>query len=534
MRILSIFLTLMVLIAGVLSCAEPIAEDPIQYNLTVSSIGGGSVTTPGEGTYTYEAGTVVELAAVPDECCEFVEWTGDTVANPDSASTSITMDAAKSVTAHFAQRQYNLTISSTGGGSVIAPGEGSFTYDPGTVVHLLAVPSVGHRFLEWSGDIDAIGDLTSAETTMVMHENYSVKANFRALYASSDPLIEGLWHTRIQAIDEQGRVYFTATDPLSNRCSISMFTPATGEAIRLIEHQDADIPSLLLDGQENVYYVLLHDLDPSMAQIRRLAPGEAESQILFSVDELNEWLAALAVDSSGNVYFVLQSGARLQFLPGSKLCRIPTDTTTMETVMLFEDSLTVSNISIADHEKVLYFTSADQNVARIYRLDLESEVLDTMLERTTEDFGAIVYLTTRADGELYYLYRQRTAHTDPVQFGYLELGRYTLEALETDRAPELLVADELDQAVWAYVSMAHHFFAVGDTGDVFFCAILYEQGLVREAPIAIFWFDPLTGSYVALVESTTEEVYGYTFGLDREGNVYYASASPGTICRIDR
>ena len=75
------------------------------YQLTISSTGGGSVTVPGEGTRSYDAGTVVELVATPDEGYQFRGWTGDTaqIASPSSASTSITMNGNYSVTATFGE-----------------------------------------------------------------------------------------------------------------------------------------------------------------------------------------------------------------------------------------------------------------------------------------------------------------------------------------------------------------------------------------------------------------------------------------------
>jgi len=73
------------------------------YQLTISSTVGGSVTVPGEGARSYNAGTVVELVATPDEGYEFRRWTGDTqqIADPDSASTTITMNGDYSIVASF-------------------------------------------------------------------------------------------------------------------------------------------------------------------------------------------------------------------------------------------------------------------------------------------------------------------------------------------------------------------------------------------------------------------------------------------------
>ena len=102
-RILFISLAIMLALSvGLIGCA---GEEMAKYNLAISSTEGGSVTTPGEGTHTYEAGMVVDLVAEPDEAYHFVNWTGDvsTVANVNSASTTITMNDDYSITANFAR-----------------------------------------------------------------------------------------------------------------------------------------------------------------------------------------------------------------------------------------------------------------------------------------------------------------------------------------------------------------------------------------------------------------------------------------------
>jgi hypothetical protein len=149
------------------------------YDLTISSTEGGSVTTPGEGTFTYDAGSVVDLVATPSDGYRFVEWTGDvgTIADVEAAATNITMSGNYSITTSSVA-VYDLTISSTEGGSVTTPGEGAFTYDAGSVVDLVATPSDGYRFVEWTGDVGNIADVEAAATNITMSGNYSVTANF--------------------------------------------------------------------------------------------------------------------------------------------------------------------------------------------------------------------------------------------------------------------------------------------------------------------------------------------------------------------
>jgi len=142
----SVFLIMLALIAGMVSCGVQ------SYALVITSAAGGNVTTPGEGTFSYEAGTVVNLMAEAEEGYRFVSWTGNvsTIADVNAAATNITMNGDYSITANFV-KQYNLTTSSIEGGSVTKPGEGMFTYDAGTVVDLLAIPDDGYYFANWTG-----------------------------------------------------------------------------------------------------------------------------------------------------------------------------------------------------------------------------------------------------------------------------------------------------------------------------------------------------------------------------------------------
>ena len=81
---------------------------------------------------------------------------------------------------------YALTITSTTGGSVTTPGEGTFTCAEGAVVNLLAEPEEGYQFTSWSGCVGTIANVTAASTTITASASYSIWANFAG--NSSSPL----------------------------------------------------------------------------------------------------------------------------------------------------------------------------------------------------------------------------------------------------------------------------------------------------------------------------------------------------------
>jgi uncharacterized repeat protein (TIGR02543 family) len=168
----------------------------LSYDLTTNSTAGGSVTTPGEGTFPYDCGTVVDLVAEAEAGYRFVNWTGDiaTIVDVEDATT-ITMNDNYSITANFEQiplDKFGLIISSTAGGTVAAPGEGTFTYDQGTGVDLVAEAEEGYQFVNWTGDVDAIANVDAASTTITMNYNYSITANFEEKLSINWPLIGGI------------------------------------------------------------------------------------------------------------------------------------------------------------------------------------------------------------------------------------------------------------------------------------------------------------------------------------------------------
>ncbi|MEF8873353.1 MAG: FixG Ig-like domain-containing protein, partial [Candidatus Thermoplasmatota archaeon] len=150
------------------------------YNLTINSTAGGNVKVPGEGTFGYSKGYLMDLEAVAAEGYHFVEWTGEnsTITDPTANRTTIEMLDNYTITAEFAINAYTLNISSTAGGDVVDPGEGVFEYDHGTVVDLEAMPKEVYRFVEWTGDTGTIDDPTVNQTTIEMLDNYTINAEF--------------------------------------------------------------------------------------------------------------------------------------------------------------------------------------------------------------------------------------------------------------------------------------------------------------------------------------------------------------------
>ncbi|MCP4285400.1 MAG: hypothetical protein GY792_13245, partial [Gammaproteobacteria bacterium] len=124
----------------------------------------------------FDYGTVVTLTATTDTGSTFAGWSG---ACAGSGDCTVTMDAAKNVTATFTLEQYDLSVAldSTGSGTVTSNLPGidcgaacTATFDYGTVVTLTATADLGSTFAGWSGACTGNDDdcvITIAETTIV-------------------------------------------------------------------------------------------------------------------------------------------------------------------------------------------------------------------------------------------------------------------------------------------------------------------------------------------------------------------------------
>ncbi|MFC1951290.1 YCF48-related protein [Chloroflexota bacterium] len=149
-------------------------------NLLATNIhysGSGVITLdPSQPPTGYAPGTVVTITAVAGDGLTFVEWSGD--ASGTDATTTVTMNAAKSVTANFLPDvYYRLIVSRTpadSGTVTIAPVQPEDGYEMGTEVTLTAVAETGYHFKEWSGDVSG----RNATITIEMDRAMSVIANF--------------------------------------------------------------------------------------------------------------------------------------------------------------------------------------------------------------------------------------------------------------------------------------------------------------------------------------------------------------------
>ncbi len=163
-----------------------IVQDEGKAELSVSSTAGGKVVVPGEGVFTYDRGESVAVQAVAETGYQFAHWSGSAVeagkvANPVSASTTVVADGNYTLVADFAVNLRTLTVSAGVGGSVTAPGQGSFQYPRGTWVPIQAVPKAHYYFTHWSGTAVDAGKVVNSRlpvTSLTLDADYMLMAHF--------------------------------------------------------------------------------------------------------------------------------------------------------------------------------------------------------------------------------------------------------------------------------------------------------------------------------------------------------------------
>ena len=156
----------------------------IPFTLTMAvSPGGSGTTVPAVGPHDYAPNTVVDISATPAGGYRFVNWTstGGAVGNPTSPSTTVTVEASKTVTAHFELIPFTLTMAVTPGSGTTVPAAGPHDYAPNTVVNISATPAGGYRFVNWTSTGGAVANPTSSSTTVTVEASKTVTAHFELI-----------------------------------------------------------------------------------------------------------------------------------------------------------------------------------------------------------------------------------------------------------------------------------------------------------------------------------------------------------------
>ncbi|HEY2988191.1 MAG TPA: hypothetical protein VGL11_10740 [Candidatus Binatia bacterium] len=167
---------------------------PATLTLAKAGTGSGTVTSAPAGincgstcSFSYTSGASVTLTATPAAGSTFSGWSG---ACTGTGTCSVTMNAAKSVTATFNIQTFTLTLTKAGAGTgtVISAPAGincgstcSFSYTSGTSVTLTATAAAGSTFTGWSGACTGTG---ACVVTMSAAKSVSATFNIQTFILS--------------------------------------------------------------------------------------------------------------------------------------------------------------------------------------------------------------------------------------------------------------------------------------------------------------------------------------------------------------
>ncbi|TVR75481.1 MAG: hypothetical protein EA408_00265, partial [Marinilabiliales bacterium] len=140
---------------------DPIpVPEPDTFNLDINISGIGEVFVNDElyeGSLTFTEGEIVELSALPAPGWVFEGWGG--TYNAYSEMISITMNRDHDITAHFgwaSDEDRTIDFQKIGEGTILVNGYPYWPgarYEPGTIIHIEAVPDDGWVFSGWSGSL---------------------------------------------------------------------------------------------------------------------------------------------------------------------------------------------------------------------------------------------------------------------------------------------------------------------------------------------------------------------------------------------
>jgi outer membrane protein assembly factor BamB len=125
------------------------------------------------GSGAYNDNQVVQISAVPAAGYTFQNWTGGTVADENSSSTSVAITQDLNLTANFLGVSYQLIATSGTGGTT--NGSGSFAY--GASAQISATPETGYTFVKWDGNL-TFANQFSATTSVNVTQDANVTASF--------------------------------------------------------------------------------------------------------------------------------------------------------------------------------------------------------------------------------------------------------------------------------------------------------------------------------------------------------------------
>jgi flagellin-like protein len=195
-------------------------------------LGSGGATLNPSGTQTYSLNTRVPIITSAANGYTFSTWTTTgqiALDNPNSASTTATINGAGTVDASFIQNLFSVEFTTNGGGTSTTDPTGTHTYHPGQTATITAVSAPGYTFSVWTttGSI-AIAQPNAATATATINSPGQITANFNT-QTKVTPTLSCTPNTNILAqgetVTSTGTLIYTNQGILSKIITISYSLP---------------------------------------------------------------------------------------------------------------------------------------------------------------------------------------------------------------------------------------------------------------------------------------------------------------------
>ncbi|MBN1560687.1 InlB B-repeat-containing protein [candidate division KSB1 bacterium] len=260
-----------------------IFKQTTKYTLTMAkSPAAGGTVIPGVGAHQYDAGAVVTIQASAASGYDFIRWEGD-VADPTSMTTTVTMNASKTVTAIFAQSSQQVILTMQVDpvvGGITGPAPGTHIFNLYQTVTIMAVANPGYRFSHWTG---SVADPYAAYTSVTMDQNKTVTAHFILgeqeqviLTISSNPAEGGTTVPVAGAhqLDINSWVTLTATPAAGYHFAGwtgDVEDPASAETRIYMDGDKSVVANFVRDGDDNV--IISFNISPVETGTTAPSPG---------------------------------------------------------------------------------------------------------------------------------------------------------------------------------------------------------------------------------------------------------------------
>jgi hypothetical protein len=251
----------------------------------------GGTTDPSVGVHNYTENTVVDITATHADGYAFVNWTGD-VADPNSASTTVTMNSDKAVTANFIAIPYGLdgAVSSNTADDVSSI---DITHTTGTGTDRLMLVGVSWncgteprtissvKFTYNSTELDFTGQITQ------LGENSSGDDRYSAIYSLLNP---PSGESGTVTIAFSGSVSNGIVAGVANFAGVDQTTPLGTPAGASLTSGDA--PTVTLTGLNGNELVFDNVFQGASDVNQTLTAGSGQTQLW------NDWIANVRAASS--------------------------------------------------------------------------------------------------------------------------------------------------------------------------------------------------------------------------------------------